>query len=642
MAETPKKQLTALLQDVRKLRRSVRLRKESDPELVANILETIMKEAIILRSYNSGRLGKGAVNELRNIRRDLVAGNINAGGRENEFVGKYSAILDQIDKIEAESGDDSSSLSKSVVSSISNSLPSAEALTAALMTANPVLGYTTKIARDLLRARKQAKDRVKSKQEERIAKLNKEQAEAEAALAEYESSGTEMPLEEIEEISYKLDLIKFELENLARIWGDDRETNLEKLEEEKETASSLEKLTELEQKQNDREKKKEDMQEFLERESLLEGETKTPSGLLKKDNDTKGFSLGGLDLSRIGLASGLGGAIGSIAASILKPFAALFAFLKAGSIFFAKYAAIGTLAVSIFNGFKGFFDGLFNTAEILGKEEGEEITLLERFRAARIGMWAGLLSPINWILNKFGMGFAENEKDIQQKIIDLENKAIDFIKNIPESLLKFFSIDNFQTNIVPAVEKAIDTFMKKVLGYLDMFSESIFGISVSGYVTEVKDAFLETIENFTKKFTDFFKNIFSWATDKYEGFKDGVSSGIESAKSTFETAKEKTGDFLSETGASIRNFFNFNEDKSVMDRLEETPNKLSSSLTNATNSFNTFELEHSVPVMQMPPIIAPSSVTNVRSTNIEVSTGARNNDSSLTRVRQRQKSFGIG
>lgn len=643
-----KKRLGAVLQDVRKLKRNIKLRGENDPEVVAQILETIMREAITLRSYNSGRIGRGAVNELRNIRRDLVAGNIGAGGRTSEFVGKYSAVLDQIEKIELETKSEDGT-GKAVISSIAQSLPSADALTAALMTANPVLGYTTKIARDLLRARGQAKSNLKSKQDERIAQLNKEQAEAENQLAEMEQNGS---LDgEMQDVITRLDVIKEEIINLARIWGDNRDTNLEQVDQAEETnsllekvsddneqsTSSLEKISALEQERTRKERSDKGQSRLKQREIDYEqgAFTAGSSGLVESKEDSKG-----LDFSQFGLMSGLGGAIGAMVTKIFAPFKWLFGFLLKGGLVLGKFAAIGGLIISAVNGIAGMFDGLFNAAEVLGKSEDEPITLFDRFRAAQAGFIAGLLSPINWLLDQFGLGFAEDEQEIRDTVVKIQEDVIGFVDRLVNSITNFFTIENFETNILPSIESLAGSVGTMLISTIDSLSESIFGISVTDMIQKVKDVFTETIDKITGIFKKIFDDIIEWGEKKYESITGGISKGIESAKDTVSGAVESTSKALSETKDSVLGFFGFGKDEETTktrESLEEDKDaRAARALQNSNRMLASFDEKLNSSPMT---IVAPSNVTNVKSTNVEMSTGARNNDNSLARVNQRNMMY---
>jgi len=55
------KALKRTLMDVRKMRRDVKMRKETDPEVVSQTLETILKEAVALSSTDDGAMSKAAL-----------------------------------------------------------------------------------------------------------------------------------------------------------------------------------------------------------------------------------------------------------------------------------------------------------------------------------------------------------------------------------------------------------------------------------------------------------------------------------------------------------------------------------------------------------------------------------------------------
>lgn len=643
-----RKALTDALQDLRKMRRSVRLRTEEDPEVIVNILNTILKEAITLRSYDSGRIGRNAVREIRDIRRDLIAGQVNPGGnRTGEFVAKYSAVLDQIEQIDVESAPEENKIGSSVISSIAQNLPSADALTAALMTANPVLGYTTKIARDLLRSRRDAKAQVKMKQDERIAQLNKEQAEAEAQLAEFQEAGNE---EGSKEVIERLDVIKEELINLARIWGDDRTSQIEAVVEQKETndllekvsedneesSNNLEKISKLEEERTRKERSDKGKQRLKLREDEYEQGAFTAGSVGLKEDSAKES---GLDLSQFGLMSGLGGAIGGIAAKIFTPFKWLFGFLAKGALVFGKAALIGGVLVSVVNGIGGFIDGLLNTAEVLGKDEGEEITLFDRFRAGQAGLIAGLLSPLNWLLKQVGLGFAEDETEIRDKVVQIQDNLISYVSNFFDNIGKFFSVENFEQNVVPAISAFVQSATTMMVEKVDEISEAVFGISVTDAIQLIRDKINEAIESITKFFTDMIDGVKNWATGTVESVEKGFDKSVGFVQDTAKGATETVSGWWN----SAKEFVGLGEEaptKTLKEALEESQSKQSNALIDSSRSLN--GMIDDVAANRPSTIIAPNNVTNVNSQVMQNSTGSRNNDPSINRSRQRSQILKAG
>ena len=91
-----------ILLEVRSMRRSAQLRNETDPNKVANILEDLVKEAVHLQSGGDKNFQKKSMAELKQIRRDLLAGQINAGDKTAKLSVVYSSVIDSLTKVEAD------------------------------------------------------------------------------------------------------------------------------------------------------------------------------------------------------------------------------------------------------------------------------------------------------------------------------------------------------------------------------------------------------------------------------------------------------------------------------------------------------------------------------------------------------------
>lgn len=138
------------LLSVRHMRRSMRLHASSDPKEVARTLDQILKEAIAVQAADQSKLGRSAINELRQVRQDLLAGQIKAGKRQQDFVSKYSLVLDEIGKAQAEAdkkvrGDNTKEVSDNLKQSLKGILPSSDTIISGIITANPAIGYSVKL-----------------------------------------------------------------------------------------------------------------------------------------------------------------------------------------------------------------------------------------------------------------------------------------------------------------------------------------------------------------------------------------------------------------------------------------------------------------------------------------------------------------
>lgn len=146
-----------ILLDIRKAKRSVALRDENDTAVVLSTLEAILHESIAAKSLDShGAIGKAAIDELVDIRNALIANQIKAGKNSSKMIGKYSLVIDEMrdldDRLIEERKKDEVAMSEAVtrpLRTLMSAIPSPEAITAALITANPVLGYGFKIITDV-------------------------------------------------------------------------------------------------------------------------------------------------------------------------------------------------------------------------------------------------------------------------------------------------------------------------------------------------------------------------------------------------------------------------------------------------------------------------------------------------------------
>src|SRR5690554_3838866 len=148
--------LKRTLMDVRKMRRAIRMRQQTDPEVVSKTLDTILHEAIALSTSGDGVMSKAAIKELRQVRKSMIAGQINAGQNTGAYIASFSAVLDQIDQVSKEVQDEAKEERTEYRSSLLDNLPSTDTIISAIMTANPLLGYSIKIGRDLMTSSKKA------------------------------------------------------------------------------------------------------------------------------------------------------------------------------------------------------------------------------------------------------------------------------------------------------------------------------------------------------------------------------------------------------------------------------------------------------------------------------------------------------
>lgn len=492
------------LQDVRKMHRAVKMRESEDPAEVSQLLNVVLREVIAIREAAGGTLGSNAVRELRDIRSDMVAGHINAGPNTGRMIAKYSVVLDELDKLEPENmaKEGGSSMSIPGNFSMSSIVPSSESLISALITANPVLGYTTKIARDFFSGMSERKKAEEERGKEALqeAKAKAEMYETELdAFEQARESGADLSEEDWarnDVLSDKLEVIKSEIHELnaflQEVWGDN---TMDKVTEQTDEGNQqLQRLNEQEEEARRRAEAKDRADELLERERQFEDQGAS-DGVASFMND-----IGADDK---GMLSGLFGGVGLLAGKILAPFMGLFKFFFGGAKIIAglKIGLLGGALSSIV----GFVDGLFNASEIVGKED---VTIGERIQAAFASMITGFLKPINWIAGFFGYEFIDDymefTRSVYQTIDEWKEKFAGWVGDAVEWFVDVFNLPL--------------TIVKGILGEVTEFFED-----PSGYAAKVWDSITGLVDSSIEFVQDMFSSILNVVNETFEYMKDMVT-----------------------------------------------------------------------------------------------------------------------
>jgi len=522
--------LAKALNDVRKMKRSIRLRGESDPEVVASALDSILKESIAVKSADSGLMGKGAMNELRNLRSDLIARQLDAGSRTGELISKMSMVLDEMESIEADQQSaERSGQVKSMVSAVTASIPSAQTITSAMITANPILGYSAKIVMDMISARRQQKANAQAEAKKRMSILKQQETSVEQQLKTEEEKQNQIKDEEssaqsssntgesssssqrIDDYHQELRLIRDEIQQLNQIIAKTGDLSVQAIETssqdvQKTTITSLQPISEAEQSQlhrldpieagvNNTFKQTEAVREATEETSStnkerlrmeVEREQQNQFNTLEADREKgaqdatsigvnrgeKGFGLGGMSLFGRGalggtLLGGMAGLAGGMLSKIFAPFQAIIRFFTKGASVFGKFAR-GNLLVATVMTIYDFVDGFFSAGDILGKDD---VSFTERLKVGAANVISGLLAPIDWIAEFFGGDLYEGSQD-------------DLTKRIAEGFSGFVTdtIDQVKSTIT----SVFDTVMDKIT-------------SINDRITKwVEDTFTSWIPDFLK------------------------------------------------------------------------------------------------------------------------------------------------
>lgn len=459
--------------DLRRMRRSLRLHDMSDPKEVQATLEQILIEAIHMQNVGNRRYQQKALDELKQVRRDMVAGQVRAGNTE-KFVGLYGHVIDQIEGIVNDNAKANSAF-EAGIGAIKNAIPSTDSLVAALMTANPLVGYGVKILRDIGRNRKENQERQREEAKQKLQVLKEEEAYIKAQL-EAEGEDVEMK-QDAKEVTkgqkreytkggiYREILTQIrdeirELENLILSLGNEVEnvdnTILKQIESDKEnTVEQIDNANDIEKKK-ERDAKLTRMKEesppempIIEKvEATSVRENKGGLGLLGMLGALRGGLIGGF----IGLLSGIAGAMGTIMGGgmIKGIIGGITSLVKFVGVLGKGMLALGTkllLPAAVLTAIYAFFDGFFNAAEFLNKSD---VSIGERILVG-VSNIIGVFGRIfDWLTEKMGFDFFDST--------DLTKRVYDFFLSIPNKVMELFEFIN------NSIAEAFSTALDKVFG----------------------------------------------------------------------------------------------------------------------------------------------------------------------------------
>lgn len=585
--------------NMRSARRSHTIRNESDPAEVAKQLESILFEAINIQNADDRGFQLRALKELKQLRADMVAGQINAGSSGHKFVGLYSHVIDQLDNLTNTTNKSNNVLAKTA-DSFSRSLPSTDSLVAALMTANPIVGYGVKVIRDISKSRKEANSRSRDeakrklsvlKSEEEYIKSQIEQQEAESKNTEekekqvkrekreYKRGGIYAPLlteirDEIKRLESFLNQTNDEISDSNVLIAKNLEAVNDSIIDQTETLEKIEKS-------NDRDEKLSKMSESKDKGIPIIDEVATLGQQEKKGGilDTLLSGLLGMPLrvmtgavaGFMGLLTGIM-SIGSLAAAggliggLIKGASSLVSFvLNLGKgllrIGLKSLALPATVLAAIY----GLFDGFFNADKIIGKADSE-ISLGERITAAVSNAFATVAKLVDWITNLFGFDLFDSE--------GLEKKIYNFVVSIPDKV----------TMVLDYVKQLFDTMLDQVIYTYDNLVEDV----TSFYDEVIKSA----------------KTVFNDAIDSVLSVFDKVTNSFRAVYDAIENKIKDWGRTLSSI-PGIGGLFKFDGDDVKID--DNVAKKATSDLNSASSTLNLLRVGDGVATMT--PLVTNSQVT---------------------------------
>lgn len=524
-----------ILLQVRSMRRSDQIRNETDPDKVANILENLIKESIHLQNGGDKSFQKRSMAELRQIRQDLVAGQINAGARNTELTVVYSSVIDALSKME-ETDSKGFKVYDKTASSLRKSIPSSDTLISALMTANPLMGYGVKMARDLIQSGSDSRKRSKEEDAKKLKLLREQEAylreqfknaedAARAADAEAEDAKkdnddskkdtTGKPEFESDLYMDILQSIEKEIQMLVDIWNgepiDRISDSIDELtrQSNENAQNAIDAARELE------EKKARDAEiERLRRIDTTGAPTPIPDdindngvredpakgGLLKTILGGVGSLLVGTLMSIVGGLAGILAAFtgGAILSTLLKPFKLMLGFIVGIGKMALKLGGRIALPAAIIMSIYDFFDAFFNASKILEKNDSK-ISIGERISVGIANVLAGITGMFDSVLELFGVDLIDTD--------GLTKKIHDFFWGFPDMVMKMIdSTWAYTKQIYDDVLTSLDGQVKDVKEGLIAAYTGVVN-KVMGVFESITSTFKSVIETIEMKFREWKKTI---------------------------------------------------------------------------------------------------------------------------------------
>lgn len=461
------------LSSMKQMDRAKRLREEnlSDDEFFA-IIDEVVQNALVAQASGSRKMMKRASREMKQVRRDMVNKNIkSSSSRQRKVISRFGGIVDSIDE-ETES---MKTQKGGVGQGIASALPSADTFLSALMTANPVLGYSTKIIKDIggsVKQSKQANNEIVKRQMQQL-----EQAR-ENLLAEFEGNEEQSELIEQEKEttgSYHdiLKTIESEIRRLREIWDDTSETTQQQADNSDETKSHLSHLVRVENEILEEQRIRREKEEFDKIENMRESGKGSDLVRLDENGNPETEEEGGLMAALMG---GLSGGLVAGITTVIGMFKSIgLAGLKLAGIGL-RASGIGTIIMSIYH----FVDGFFNAGDLLDIPE-DQVNISDRLIAGFSNMWGKIIKLFDWILELFGIDLFNSEgmeKKIADKVMGIKDGVIQFFSDIVEDVktfLKEFSISDVVDSVKKKANEMIQSIKDTIGDLFDGIKEFFLG-----------------------------------------------------------------------------------------------------------------------------------------------------------------------
>lgn len=632
-----------ILLDVRSMRRSVKIRDETDPNKVSDILEQIIKESIHLQNAGDKGFQKKSLNELKQIRRDLVAGQINAGSKTGQMTAVYSGVIDSIEKMEQNQAKGFDAYDKTA-GALKNSIPSSDSLISALMTANPIVGYGVKLVRDLSRSSQDSRREAAKEAAKKLALLKGQEAYLEEQFKKLKEDEKKEPLVEVPDDKEKVtpvdgepkvvivdedgkdtsaspDLyddilheIRDDIKELVAIWSDDPVGNLDKAANDDDIETkSLDQLTRISTAIEDMNAQSiENSADQINASEKIEADRERDNDLERVRNaDTSGSPLNPLDhvsTNAVGqpeekgfMSGALGGILrllGGVVMGIVGGLGGLLAAFATGGILTTllkpftavlKFiGSIGRLAVSLGTKIllplaviKSIYDffDAFFNADAFLKKNDSQISIGERISLGFANVVAKLAGLVDDLFELFDIDLFDQE--------GLTVKIHEFFMGVPKMVTDF--LDKMWTSVTGVYTQVmafINDIPNKVTGMIDQLTSLVTGVyddavaAVRGKIDEIKKNLVESYEGIIEKVTGVFTSI----SDTFTSVIGAIESKLKDWKKSISNIPGLGSLFTSDDSPEIK--------------LDENEiNKASNDLKELTSSTNLLRLNDGVATM---------------------------------------------
>jgi hypothetical protein len=482
------------LSSMKKMKRSLKMRDSniSDEELVS-LMEEMMNEAIIAQASGNTKMMKRSLGELRQVRKDVRVGkvNVSGSGKQAGMVGRFSNVIDQLEgeqeTVKQEMGGGSGG-----IGGLAKNLPSAETFISAIMTSNPLLGYSAKILKDIggsVKSKGQADKELKRRQAQ-ILEEQKEYVLGRKEELEMESEINDQQANQITEYDQILERIENELIKLRMLWGGE-DTAL--VQESQETNNNLNELVQAEERLADEQRLQRERSEFSDIEQQREGDGDIGGLVSGEDGEDGGF---------FGILAGLAGLItGGIMTGITAVFGFLSSIGRVG-LSLLKIGMKGSIIGAVIMAIYDFIDGFFNAGDILDMDEAD-LNIKDKIIAGFASIWGNIIKLFDTVLEWFG--------------VDLINS-----ENITETIAK-------------KTKKLVDGFFDWVFGLFDNVKQFIEGFDIGDTITMIKEKSIEFMQNLIDIIPDMVSDAFSKVGETFDNVDDWLHTeigGDEDAKAT--------------------------------------------------------------------------------------------------------------